>query len=351
MIKIYFGADSGYTSYKVDEALKKNLSKEEYQEIIRFDGYKDLTQLVVEDCSSISLFGDKKIVLFSNCYFLANSSNRKAPFSDAQQKNYKDLLSYFESPSPDTDLYMVVDASLKKSGPLYEAIKEGSDIFLEECALPSDDDYLSYAFKLAKAENKVIDTDAAKIVLERSRNVVGGSSSYGVKGVDYLTFKNTMNKLLTYTSHVTKKDVEELVYRPLEDNVFEIINSLMEHKTSRAIEIYHDIRKGGLEPLAILPAFASKFRDYALLKYLLESSNDNADVAAQLSKIQGRAIKPGAIYYRRKEVEKISFDAILKILSDLAYIEQDIKLYQDNADIRLEVFLSLFYDRYILSRR
>ena len=349
MIKIYFGADSGFTSHKVEQVLKKNLSKEEYNEIIRFDGYKDLSQMVVEDASSISLFGDKKRILYSNCYFLANGTNRKVPFTDAQQGNYKELIEYFEHASPDSDLYLIVDGNLKKSGPLYEAIKEGKEIFLEECVLPSDDDYYSLAHQMAKEENKTIDVDAAKLVIERCRNVAG--STYGVKSVDYLTFKNTMNKLLTYTKHITLVDVEELVYRPLEDNVFDIINKLMEHKTSQAISIYHDIRKGGIEPLSILPAFASKFRDYALLKYLIDTNDSNALIAEELSRIYGKSVKPGAIYYRKKEVEKISFDGIMEILNDLALLEQDIKLYQDNADVRMEVFLSLFYDRYLTRYR
>ncbi|QOS39504.1 DNA polymerase III subunit delta [Treponema rectale] len=348
MVKVYYGVDSGFTAHRAEKELKKTLSKEEYQEIIRFDGYKDLCPSVVEDCSSISLFGDKKIVLFSNAYFLSSSSNRKAPFTDAQQGNYRSLIEYFNAPSPDTDLYIVVDGELKKSGELYTAMQESSDVYLEKCDLPSDEDYQALAVQTAKAEGKEIDTDALKMLLSRSRTV---SSGYGAKGIDYLTFMNSLNKLLTYTKHVTTVDVETLVYRPLEDNVFALIDKLMKKNTRGAMLDYHDIRAGGVEPLGIIPAFGAKFREYALTKYLIEMSYNNNQIAEQLSKVTNKMVKPGSIYYRRQDLAGLSFAKMIQILNDLAELEVSIKLHQDDADTRMEVFLSTFCDTYFKRSR
>jgi DNA polymerase-3 subunit delta len=348
MVKVYYGADSGFTAHRAEKELKKTLSKEECAEIIRFDGYKDLASSVVEDCSSISLFGDKKIVLFSNAYFLSSSSNRKAPFSDSQQGNYRDLIEYFNAPSPDTDLYIIVDGELKKSGDLYTAMQESSDVYLQKCDLPSDDDYQALAAQSAKAEGKEIDTDAIKMLISRSRTV---GSGFGAKGVDYLTFMNSLNKLLTYTKHVTTVDVETLVYRPLEDNVFALIDKLMKKNVRGAMLDYHDLRAGGVEPLGILPAFAAKFREYALTKYLIEMSFNNNQIAEQLGKVQGKSIKPGSIYYRRQDLAGLSFARIIRILNDLSEIEVSIKRYQDDADTKMEVFLSTFCDTYLKKSR
>lgn len=346
MIKVFYGSDSGYTAHKAEKILKKELSKEQYEEIIRFDGYKDLTMSVVEDCSSISLFGDRKIVLFSDCYFLSSSSGRKAPFSDSQQGNYRDLMEYFRSPNQDTDLYMIVDGNLKKSGPLFEALQEGEDIYLESCELPSEEEYQMLASKTAKEQKKEIDADAICMLISRSRSIPS-ATGYGAKSIDYLTFMNSLEKLLTYTDHVTSQDVKELVYRPLEDNVFEIISCLMKKDTGMALYVYQDLRGLGIEPLGILPAFASRFRDYAMVKYLIEIGNDNNQIALELSKVQGRSVKPGSIYYRRKELSSLSFHNCLKILEELSYIEMRIKRYQDDGDVLLKVFLSLFVKKYL----
>lgn len=346
MIKVFYGPDSGYTLHCVEKMLKKDLKKEEYESIIRFDGYKDLTYSVVEDCSSISLFGEKKIVLFTNCYFLSSSSNRKSPFTDAQQGDYKAFKEYLSSPNCDSDLYLLVDGSLKKSGDLYNALQEGSEVYLEECRLPTDEEYLLFVNKMAKEENKTIDSDAAKMLLERSRTI-SSPSGFGMKQVDYLTFLNSAKKLFTYTSHVRSEDVKELVYRPLDDNVFDIVKKLLNKDTIGALSAYSDLRKSGIEVLGILPAFASKFKDCALTKYLIEMSYDNNTIADILGKIQGKTIKPGSIFYRKKELQGISFSTFLTILSDLSKLEKDVKFYLDDADTRMELFLSLFSEKYL----
>ena len=350
MIKVYSGPDSGFTAHKLEKELKEKLTKEQYQEIIRFDGYKDLSSSVVEDCSSISLFGDKKVIVYSNCYFLSSSTSKKAPFTDAQQGNYRDLKEYFAAPNQDTDLYIVVDGDLKKSGELFEALQEGEEIYLESCNLPGDDDYVLLANSMAKKEKKEIDQDAVKTLISRCR-VNPSSTGYGMKSIDYLTFVHGMEKLLTYTDHVTVQDVRALIYRPLEDNVFEIITKLMNKDTSSALYIYHDLRSSGVEPLGILPAFSSKFRDYALTKYLIEMSYDNNEIASQLGKIQKKTIKPGSIYYRKQELNGLSFSTIISILSDLADIERDIKQYMDDGDSRIELFICSFVRDYLRYRR
>ncbi len=349
MIKVYSGPDSGYTAHKLDKELREKLTSEEYQEVIRFDGYKDLSQSVVEDCSSISLFGGRKIVVYTNCYFLSSSTSKKAPFTDAQQGNYRDLKEYFACPNQDTDLYIAVDGDLKKSGELFEALQEGAEIYLENCTLPTDDDFVMLANSMAKKENKEIDPEAVKIFISRCR--VNQTSGFGMKGIDYLTFVNGMDKLLTYTNHITSQDVRMLIHRPLEDNVFEIVNKLMNKDTAGALYIYRDLRSSGIEPLGILPAFASKFRDYALVKYLIEMSYDNNEIASQLGKIQKKTIKPGSIYYRRQELANLSFSTALRILSDLAEMEKGIKQYMDDGDSRMELFICSFSREYLRYRR
>lgn len=346
MIKVFYGQDGGYTLHYANKELKKKLPPEEYQEIIRFDGYKDLIQSVIEDCSSISLFGSKKTVVMTNCYFLSNSTSKKSTFTDSQQGNFKSLISYLNEPNEDCDLYLIIDGSIKKTGDIYEAISEGEHVYLEEAVIPNDSDYEMLANKIAKEEGKEIDKEAILTLISRSRTIPS-ATGFGQKGIDYLTFMNSLEKLLTYHKHVMVDDVRKLVYRPLDDNIFEIINRLMNKDVKGALFVYHDLRNLGVDPLGMLPAFASKFRDYALIKYLIETSYSNNDIAEILSKIQGRNVKPGSIYYRKKELEMISFKSLLRILSDLSTMEMNIKSYQDDSDILMELFISTFKSKYL----
>lgn len=340
MIKIFYGSDSGFTTHKVMKELK---GKED--SIIRFDGYKDLVDSVIEDCSSISLFGDKKIVLFSNCYFLS-ASTKKGPFTDSQQGNYKSFIQYLDDPNEDTDLYIVVDGYLKKSGELYEAIKDSEHVYLNCVELPSDDEYSLLANKLAMERNKKIDKEAIVSLLDRCRTIPS-INSFSNKSIDYLTFMNSIDKLFIYTDHVSKDDVKELIYKPLEDNVFDLINYLVKKDTDNALAIYKDLRRSGIDPLYIIPALASRFKEYAMIKYLLEKNSDFNEIASTLSSIQGKQVKSGSIYYRKQELAPFTFKKLLKVLSDLGEIEMGIKLYQDDGDTLLKIFITCFSRDYM----
>lgn len=345
MIKIYYGSDPGYTTHKLFNDLKKNLSSEDFSSLIKYDGYKDLVSTVIDDCLSYSLFSSSKNIIFTNCYFLT-SSNKKVAFSDASQNNFKDLIRYLSNPSPDTNLYLVADSLLKKSGDLYEAINDSADVVLISCEVPSDDEYIMLANKTAKEQNKTITSDAIKALLERCR-IIASTTSFGAKSIDYLMFNNNLTKLFTYKDNITVDDINELIYQPLEDNVFSIIQELMNKNTKAALKIYQDLLKQGLEGLSILPAFVSKFKDYALIKYLISSNYDNNEIALQLSKIQNKTVKPGSIYYKKKEIEAISYNSLLKVLNDLAEIEVNIKFNQDDANILLSLFIANFKAKYL----
>ena len=337
MLLIYYGQDSGYTTHRALKDIKKALSEQELKELIRFDGYKDSVPTVMEDCSSISLFGEKKTVLFTNCYFLSSTREKKVPFKDSDQHSYQEFLQYLEEPSPDTDLYMVVDGMLDKSSKLGKAIIESAEAKLVSCELPSPADFEMYAYKIAKERNKEIDKEGAKMLVERTKG-------------DYLLFMNNLEKLLTYTDKVRAMDVEELVYQPLEDNAFTLVSSLLQKKTKAALKTYSDLRKGGYDPLMILPTFASQFRFYALVKFLSEKGEDKDSIAAQLSTKTSK-VSPGRVYYSLKDSQNLTFMKILSILEDLANMEIHIKHDGDDGDIDLKLFISLFSQKYLNSYR
>lgn len=348
MIDVYFGSDPGFTFHKAEKDLKARLTPEDYKEVERFDGYKDTTPTVVESLDSLSLFGGRKTVLFSNCYFLSSSAAKKQPFKAEDQGNYKDFIAYLKNPSPESDLILVVDGDLKKSGDLFEALKANpEEISLHSCSLPSDEDYLTLAFKTASKENKEITKEAATLLRERCRVIP--LTPYK-KGVDYLLFTNELKKLLCYSDKIEKKDVEELVYKPLEDNVFLIVQDLLSKKTREALETYRDLRANGFDSLSLLPAMASQFRTDAVMKGVFERTSSDDEAAEELARIQGRKVNPYSLKYRRREIGNLSFRGFLKVMSDLSLMERDIKKELDDADTRMELFLVSFTSTYLSVR-
>lgn len=320
MIKVFFGKDAGL----VTRTALKEVSK--IKEVIKYDGYKDPVSDLLNECVSLSLFGDKKTIFFRNAYFLSSTKPSKPPIKDKDQ-DYKGLLNYFNSPEQDTDLYIAVPGNLDSKSELVKSLKSLPADF-EEVHELKEEEYISLAMRFAKKEGGDIDRDGAKLLTEYCQG-------------DYLLFINNLTKLLIYNKHVREDDVKLLVTKPLEDKAYDLASKLLTRKIASALKSYQELRANGWDALALLMTLSSQFRFMALVKYLIRENYTNDDIAQNLS-TKTNKVKGAKIYYTRKDLQNTSYTSLINILTDLADIEKDVKLNNDSADDRLELFFLSF---------
>ena len=329
MIKVYFGKDPGFSQHTALKDLKKSLSGPEYAQLVRLDGYKDPVSYIVESCQTISLFCPHKTVLVSNAYFFMETKSKKGSLKESDQ-NYEMLEHYLLNPSPETDLYFVVPGEISRTGSPNKALSSPM-VTMVSCDLPSNDDYIMLAYSKAKEEHKDIDREAAALLLERTKG-------------DYLAFVNNLDKLFTYTNKVMKTDVEELVHRPLEDNVFSIVSYLVKGRTKEAISAYEDLKNNGTDVLSLLPIFASQFNKMAMIRYLTDRDYKKEEIMKELK------VSKGQVYYAQSDCKNLTFRTLIKIMNDLSLMEKDIKLNLDDSDNKMMLFLLLFQRNYLRQR-
>lgn len=332
MIHLYFGTDYGYTTSKAKSDLFAGLSDEEKKDIIQYDGYKDPVSLLNDDLVSLSLFGDKKRIFFTGAYFLSStrSGRKEGPVSEKEQ-DYEGLEAYCNDPNKNYDLYLVVPGNIDPKNSIVEAIKKHGK--LHSLEVMSKEDFIQSSLKKATAEGKKIDRKAAEMLYERTKG-------------DYLSFKNNLDKLLTYTDNVKDNDVDELVYKPLEDDVFEVVKASLRGDTNRAIKCYQDLRKAGNDASMVLSVMASQFRFFSLVAYFNGTREKNEAIAQEIS-TNGLKVSTGRIYYVKKDLGKVSFYTLLQILSDLGTMEVNQRKNQDNLDTWLLLFLADFKKKYL----
>lgn len=326
MVKVYFGPDTGYSYHIASKDLKKSLNALDFGKVERLDGYKDSVSYIVESCQTISLFCPHKTILVSNAYFFTDTKNKKGSLKESDQ-NYPVLEDYLMNPSPETDLYFVVPGPISRTGSPNKALSSPA-VTLVSCDIPTDEDYVMLAFRRAKEEKKEIDKDAADLLLKRTKG-------------DYLSFSNNLDKLFCYTDHVMKVDVEEMVYRPLEDNVFSIVSYLMKGKTNEAVRAYEELKKNGTDILSLLPIFASQFNRMALVKYMTASGYPKDAIVKELR------VSPGMLYYTQRDVRNIPMYVFINAMSGLFEVEKNIKINLDDTDTRMESYLLLFSRNYL----
>lgn len=336
MIFVFFGTDYGLTLAKAKEGLKKQMTRSGLDSYIRYDGYNNNISEVVSECQSFSLFEDRKAVLYTNCYFLSSSvRNQKGQFKESQQ-DYQGFLDYVKQPEDAADLFMVANGNLDAKSDIVKALKDLPAVFTN-CTEMSMEDYITYAMRTCKELGKDIDRDGATELFHRT----GYKENFKEHG-NYMLFTNELMKLTLYTDRIRLDDVRLLVHKPLEDNFFEAVRLLLQKESGKALSIYKDIRTAGTPVLVILPGISTVLRNYALLKYHFERNSSNDEICRELS------IKnPKSLYYKKKEIQSISYQNLLKALLELSDIERDIKFNGDDPDERMYLFLSLFKTKYL----
>ena len=328
MIYIYYGQDYGQVVHNCFNDLEKIPSD---VEIIKFDGFNNYIQDVIRECSSYSLFDQKKIVILEHCYFLT-TTKIKSTITESKQ-NYKSLLNFINL-KEGSDLILLVPGLLDSKNNVVTSLKDNEAIFNEVKSM-SKDDFVEYGLTIAKSNNKEISKDALSLIYDRTKRVV----NYKEEG-DFFHFTNELNKVLEYKNNIEVKDIDKLIIKPLDDDIFQTVSSLLSKDTTQAISSYYQLRLLGYEVLNLLPIFISQFNNYAQLKCLIELHKSDTQIMDELNMSKGR------LYYSKKSCSLLSYKTFIEILNKLSEIEKGIKLYTDDPDTVLLQFLLTFNLKY-----
>lgn len=352
MIKVFFGKDTGFTNYKVNQFIKKTYSNEQQSQIIKIDCRKQTVSEIVSKCLSYSLFSEKNIILCQDAYFFCdNKKTTDTMFSPKEQK-FQDLYDYVSAPNDDCDLIFIVPNKIvnaredkdKKIKTIIFEILNSNNVEKEPCDIPSVDYFSEIAIAITKKYNSRIDKDAIDELILRSKPPKGKEDKINYSGVEmpsFSMFNNNLQKLLLYTNHIMKQDVKEMISKPLEDNIFEIYSNMLKGNISKAIKIYRDIRTPQLYALNILPTIVNQFTLLALVRYNLDKRMSKDEIASEFNMSVGRT------YYIIKDASIFSYLTLLDILNELAEIERNIKINLDDGDVLIELFIAQFYKKYV----
>jgi len=320
LIRIFISSDSGFNEYQVNKIIKKENPGLDPMNFSKYDCFQNSLKDIVLDCSSFSFFGDKKIVYVSNCYFIGDTVNKNFQNED----DLKSFSNYLDNLNPSTDLYLLANCKLGKN----EIAKKLKKIaHITELSPLNELTLINEAKIYAEANDCLIDNDAAQLLVSRVNN-------------DWNTFLNEIKKMCLYSKHITKIDVEKLIKKLPEDNVFEIMNALINNNVILALSIYRDLKFNGYTGYTILNILFSQFSFMTRVKFLSQKNLSNDSIADSLNCSTGR------VYMTLKNSKNLSFNSLINILSTLSKLEWDSKIESDDIDLRLETFI-LSFDKYL----
>jgi DNA polymerase III subunit delta len=280
-----------------------------------YDMKESSMEEVMEEARTTSLFGDKKVVLLKDCFFLTGEKSRVKHEVD-------DLLSYIESPTEETTLiFDVNNEKLDKRKKLVKSlIKNKSTKVFESKPLKNVQYWIEKRFE-------VVGIKVTAEIITLISQQLGNSLFLLDSEINKLAAACGTNQTLdTYT-------VESLLSRTLENDVFKLIDRIAKKQKS-AINLLDDLFKMGEDPIKILLLMARQYRIMLQVK-LFEKKGYKISSIAGLVKIAPFVAKIASEQAREYEV-----DELFGKLQECSVLDSQMKTGKVNKTIALETIIA-----------
>lgn len=255
-------------SVTIDEEIKKILNDAKLTEenVIRYDLSEVLLDNVIEELNTYGLFTDNKVVIASSCEFLTGS-NKKSQLPQDE----KLLEDYINNPNPLNILIIICD-KLDERKKINKLLKEKctvieSNLSIEDKIKKELEDY-KMDFKTINYLIGYLNNDNQRIITELRKL-----------------------KMYKYDEKViTIPDIDEIVLKEFDDNVFSLIDAIVKKNIKKAFEIYEELTSRGEDINKIVIMTTDQFRLIYKVKLLINEGKSK-DMITSILKIHPYRVK------------------------------------------------------------
>jgi len=271
----------------------------------------------IEDAETLPFLGERRVVIVKNPYFLSTEKKK-----EKIEHNLKKLESYLEEPAPFSILaFFAPYEKLDERKKVTKLLKKNATVV--ELNSFTEQETVSWIKELAEQEEVQIEQAAIKKLIDLT---VG----------NLMIISSEMQKLCTFVGKgntIMETDVKKLVARTLEQNVFELIDYVVQKKKGEALQLFYDLLKTNEEPIKILSLLASQFRLIYQVKQLVHTGYSQPQIASTL-KVHPYRVKLANIKAKLFQNEELSY-----IMKQLAEADYEMKTGKMDKQLVLELFL------------
>ncbi|PKK95007.1 MAG: DNA polymerase III subunit delta, partial [Tenericutes bacterium HGW-Tenericutes-5] len=147
---------------------------------------------------------------------------------------------------------------------------------------------------------------------------------------------NELQKLIYFSygmKEINADIVFQVVSREIEDNIFELVNAILEKNQEKIFKVYYDLVEHNVKSTQILSVISSKFLEILYTKSLLSIGYGKADIEKFFNYSSGR------VYYMMKNASEVSYDALYENISNLEDLDYKIKSGKIDKDLGPQLYL------------
>lgn len=278
-------------------------------------------EMALEDAETLPFLSDRRIVIVKNPFFL--TSEKKLASQTEVEHDLKRLEQYLENPSSyATVIFEAPYAKLDERKKIVQLLKKSAQV-IEANTLQQKE---VYAW---------IHNESRKLKIEMDEDFV--KQLYSLVGNDLQRLKNELEKLSLYAGEqrtVTKEAIDLLVARTLEDNIFVLVDHVVNKRMDEAFQTMRDLFEQKEEPIKIVALLARQFRIIAQVHALRNKGYTAKQMASYLK------LHPFVIQKTMQQANKFSQSECHRMIQNLAEADYCMKTGKYDKHLLLEIILT-----------
>jgi len=300
----------GSEQFLVDQEIRKVIEKYKIDSIsiTKYDLIDDSLKSIIEDCSTISLFDDKKVIIVNNATI----------FNRGKTDDYIGMFeAYLENSNPNTILVLV------NPNTTVDSTKKTTKLVKERGVIKELNNNNIYDTVKSLCGEYKIDKEAIQLLIDRV-------------GHNLAIIDSELSKLKIYKiedKRIKVDDVRELTSLTIDTDIFKFIDHIIGRNKDAAMVIYEEMMKQGEEPVKIIALLASKFRLMYQATELTRSGYSQQDISSTL----GVHIYP--VKLAISAGLKYDSTLLLEYMKELSDLDIKIKTGKINPILGLELFI------------
>lgn len=285
-----------------------------------------LTHLLA-DLQSIPFLGKYHLTMISNPYFLTSKRDKflTKTVKDSRKhksRDQKHFIKYLKNPVPSTILvifapYNKLDRRRKLNKIL---LKQAQVIDLNTLSAGNIEQYIG---NYISDHGYRINNNDLTILINRTN----GDLSKLMVDLSKLFIYCNQNKIIDFRS------IKALVPKSLDQNVFDLVNEVMNSNSGKALKLYHDLLIEGNQPLQLHALLVSQFRTMLQTKILADQGSNQWTIGKILRQ------NPYRIKYILRDIQGFSVDQLANAYSALFNNERALKSGNKSPMLLLSLFM------------
>ncbi|MFA7076159.1 MAG: DNA polymerase III subunit delta [Candidatus Izemoplasmatales bacterium] len=310
---LFYGEDHFMIKKETDLVFKENEIDLNMIEV--YDGEEDGVDLAVTNAMTMPFLTDKKGVVIKNAKFLTTDQN-------ITEQEASKLINFCEMKFDQTILVIQVysdnlDLKTKLTKYLTKNIITKKFVINDKAF-----DVYDYVKKQLAKHNLKIQPFALTQFINRANT-----------NMDNLN--NELEKLIYYSYNLEEINADmvfEVINREIEDNIFELVNALLDKNREKVFKVYFDLVEHNVKTTQILAVVANKFLEILYTKALMNIKYNKTDIEKFFGYSSGR------VYYMMKNASEVRDELLFENIKNLEELDYSIKSGRIDKDLGPELY-------------